>query len=362
MSRHARIFFTLLVMCFMFINGSVTLALEDTIPDIQIGDQTILPGESFRPIVLADMLQEAGYPADQLTWTISNNRYLAVEIADGVATITPTDPAWRGSETLHFEACDAAATCRIDQATFWVMEDANVPVTVTYVGNSGFMITAGDQKILIDAMFEGLGSGYTLPAEEVDLLVNAQPPFDGIDLILATHDHGDHFSAAMVCQHMKNNPGAKFVSTVDAAHAVMAEGCPAMAINLTQGQSMERIVNGIDVEAMFLSHGDPDYENLGYLITAGGQRFFHTGDIDSHYVTADYLASLGVPEKNIDVAFIPHFYMRTKNSPQVSGVSARYNIPIHYYFTTPPLSTTLVLRYYPDAIFFDKEMDTWTMP
>jgi len=179
MFSRARLFITVFFMCCLFAGGAVTLARQDAVPDIAIGDQAILPGESFQPITLAETLQDESYPADQLTWTISNNRNLAVEVAGGTATVTPVDPAWRGSETLLFEACDAAATCRVERATFWVMEDDDVPVTVMYVGNSGFMITAGDRKILIDALFEGFGSqDYTLPADEVNLLVNALPPFD----------------------------------------------------------------------------------------------------------------------------------------------------------------------------------------
>ncbi len=363
MVSRTRLFLTVFSLCCLGITGAGALARQAALPDIAIDDQAILPGESFQPIILAAALQDDTYPADQITWTISNNRHLAVDLADGVATVTPVDPAWRGQETLHVEACDAAANCRVDRATFWVMDAAAVPVTVTYVGNSGFMITAGDVKILIDAMFEGFGSNsYTLPADEVNLLVNALPPFDGIDLILATHDHGDHFSASMICQHLKNDPGAQFVSTAAAATAVRAAGCPAVGITLAQGQHTERIVNGIDVEAMFLSHGDLVYENLGYLITTGGRRFFHTGDIDDYLVTQDYLMSLGVPDKKIDVAFIPHFFMRAASSPIVDGTAARYYVPTHYAFTTPPMSTSLVLRYYPDAVVFDHERETWTMP
>lgn len=333
------------------------------LPPIRIDDQVILPGESFAPIVLADTLQDQSYPADQLTWNILGGSKLAADNKDGVVAITPVNADWRGTEGLVFEACDSAGACRVDRVNFWVMEDTSVPVTVTYVGNSGFMITAGDKKILIDGLFGGLEAGdYALPADELDLLLKAQPPFDGIDLILATHDHGDHFSADMVCQYLKASPATEFVSTVAAANAVRAAGCPATSINLQQGQKSGMVVNGLGLEAMFMSHGDLTYENLGYLVTTGGRRFFHTGDIDTAYVTADYLRALGLPEKQIDVAFIPHFYLRSANAMPVVVLQPGYVVPIHYFFTDPPMDTQVVLRYFPEAVVFSNEMENWTMP
>ena len=66
--------------------------------------------------------------------------------------------------------------------------------TVTYVGNSGFLVTIGESKILIDGIFTGFAPEYIQPAEIKELIANAQPPFDNIDLILVTHAHGDHFN------------------------------------------------------------------------------------------------------------------------------------------------------------------------
>jgi L-ascorbate metabolism protein UlaG (beta-lactamase superfamily) len=331
---------------------------ETPIPAIRIDDQVILPSESFDPVVLAGAIQDESYPADQLTWTITGSTALVVENAEGVVSVTPPDVSWRGSETLHFEACDSAGVCSSDDAIFWVMEDANVPVTVTYVGNSGFMITAGDKKILIDGLWSTDAESDPQPADVSD----AQPPFDGIDLILVTHDHGDHFSADMVCQYLQNNPDTVFASTEAAANAVIALGCPAISIDLQEGQSMEMIINDIGLEAMFLSHGIPDYENLGYVVTTGGRRFFHTGDIEFNNAVRSDLNAFGIRDKQVDAAFIQHFYLRSSYSAILTTVQPTYIIPIHYFFTEPPLDRDLVLRSYPDAIFFDQELETWSMP
>lgn len=344
--------------------GSVAAALtwqpRIAPPEINVDDQVILPDESFTDIVLADTLTDQDYPAEELTWTISGSTALLAQMADGVVSITaPKD--WVGSETLHFEACDFAEACSLDDAVFWVMEDTDEPVTVTFVGNSGFMITVGDTKILIDGIFEGF-PGYAQPPDEVERLLSAQPPFDGIDLILATHDHADHFSAERVCQHLQTDPEAVFVSTEAAADEVIAAGCPATSIALQEGERTQMVINGMGLQAMFLSHGDPNYPNLGYIVTVGGRRLFHSGDVDSSLVTVDYLQSTGVLDHPLDLAFIPHFYLRSVRSPVVRAFYPAVIFPIHYVYTTPPMNRELISFCYPDAVLFDQEMESWTMP
>ncbi|HKJ81201.1 MAG TPA: MBL fold metallo-hydrolase, partial [Ignavibacteriaceae bacterium] len=93
-------------------------------------------------------------------------------------------------------------------------------VEVTYVGNSGFMITIGDKKILIDALFKGSKGNYELPQQAQDKLTGAQAPFDDVDLILVTHAHGDHINPDMVKQHLENNPKAFIASTQQLVNAL----------------------------------------------------------------------------------------------------------------------------------------------
>jgi L-ascorbate metabolism protein UlaG (beta-lactamase superfamily) len=86
--------------------------------------------------------------------------------------------------------------------------------SITYVGNAGFLISIGDKKILIDALFKGFEGSYKLPQEVQDKLTLAQAPFDDVDLILVTHAHSDHIDPVMVLQHMQNNPDAIFDSNI----------------------------------------------------------------------------------------------------------------------------------------------------
>lgn len=240
-------------------------------------------------------------------------------------------------------------------------------VRVTFVGNAGFLITINGKKILIDAMFSGFAGGYRLPQGVQEALVNARPPFDDIDLILVTHNHGDHFDAPMVRQHLRNDPKARLVSTAQVAGQLAEFGTRITALAPAKGKPAQTEVGGIQVQAVYLSHGavpagQEETVNFGYLATVDGLRLFHTGDIDVNAVDMTEPLSSG---GRVDLAFVAHFFFDGNPLTQKfirEWISARYLFPIHYVYTTPALDRSKLKSIYPEAILFEKEMQTWDMP
>ena len=330
-------------------------------PQINIDDQVILLGETFDDIVLADALANPDYPAEQLTWTVSGSTELSVQMIDGVVAVTAPEN-WTGSETVHFEAA-IRRQCAVAMTPFsGVMEDANEPVTVTFVGNSGFLITVGDTKILIDGLFEGF-PGYALPDDELQQLLGAEPPFDHLDLILRTHDHGDHFSARMVCQHLKNDPEAVFVSTEAAADAVIAAGCPATSIALQRGgtcaDGRERHWTASDVSLawMFGNLSEPGIYRYGGR--TAHLPFRRCRQQSCHRQLSPVKRRVGSPSRSgLYCAFLPS----SVHSPVVEALLPATIFPIHYVYTQPPMNPELISFCYPDAVIFSHEMETWIMP
>jgi hypothetical protein len=239
--------------------------------------------------------------------------------------------------------------------------------SVTYVGNSGFLIWVGEKKVLVDALFEGL-SGYSVPAAVRDPLLAGRAPFDNIDLILATHSHGDHFGAASVRQCLQNNPRATFVGPADTVAQLAGVGNRAIALDVPAGQRQSLSVNGVAIVAMPLSHGtppagDPGIVNLGYVFTVGNVKFFHTGDIDASIVSAATLQGLGVPDERIDVAFVQHFLLSIPGPiPLITqGIGARYVVASHLQYTGSAPDWTKILQVFPTAILLKTEMENWTI-
>jgi imidazolonepropionase-like amidohydrolase/L-ascorbate metabolism protein UlaG (beta-lactamase superfamily) len=230
---------------------------------------------------------------------------------------------------------------------------------VTFVDNDGFLITIGHKRILIDALYEGD------PRRVLRPVVDGQSPFDGVDIMLVTHDHSDHFSPDLVLRYMQNNPDTILVSTRSVVDQVVAiEDTIAdrvVPIQLESGESERIVVDGIALEALYLSHDEPGLLNLGFVITVGQFKFFHTGDLVPDEVPAAYLQEYGLREMGIDVQFVPHFFMRPdRYHPHVwEVVQPRYLIPMHYDYRRPPLDLEAT---FPNAIVFRDTLESWSLP
>lgn len=236
-----------------------TVVNENDAPVITIDDQVILPGEIFETIVLDEHVLDVDNPDDEITWNYSGNAELEVDSTEGVLTVGVPDEQWHGSETIRFQACDPEGACDAADVLFWVMEKSEARVEITYVGNEGFLIAVGDKKILVDALFQTFPPSPTLSPEVVELMQNARPPFDDVDLVLATHSHHDHFHAGMVWQHLQNNPQALFVSTREAVDLLPWDSEAAdelrdriIPIQLRARGRRQLAVNGIGLEIVYL--------------------------------------------------------------------------------------------------------------
>jgi L-ascorbate metabolism protein UlaG (beta-lactamase superfamily) len=232
-------------------------------------------------------------------------------------------------------------------------------VRITHVFNAGYLITAGDKRILIDALYMGYPEGILKP------VLYAQPPFDGVDLILATHEHHDHFYPQFVATYMRDNPRTRFISTKSAVRQLLAEDSSlrgrAIGVELDRGERRQIDVEGIDLEAIYISHGMPELLNLGFIITVDGVKLFHTGDLSPDHVRVAHLQDYGLPGEQIDVAFVPDFLltMEEYHAHVTEGIQPRYVIPMHYPYEDPP---TGVEEDFPNAFIFTDTMESWVLP
>lgn len=189
------------------------------------------------------------------------------------------------------------------------------PITVHYTGNEGFLVEVAGKKILLDALYREGVKGYVAPtASQSEAMETGKPPFDGIDLVLSTHYHADHFHPDAVGSFLKNNPGATFISTDQARQALekVFTGYQEIAgrvrgLHPAEGTAARERVDGINLEIFNLHHGrNRPVENLGFLIEVGGRRILHMGDTES---TTTDLEPLALGKKEIDLAFVPFWYL-----------------------------------------------------
>jgi len=209
---------------------------------------------------------------------------------------------------------------------------------ITALGNEGFLIEVGGHEVMIDALYVGL-PGYVAPTEEQRVArESAVPPFGAVDLVLATHHHGDHFDAEVVARHLGANPRGVFISTPTAVDLIRGSGEYSLEIadRLHQvypkeGESVHLEVADFVVDIVNLHHGrrrDPPVENLGFIVTTGGFSFLHMGDTEA---TPDEIGSLDLRDRHLDVAFVPFWLLEERQNAQryLEAIGAATVVAMH---------------------------------
>jgi len=217
-------------------------------------------------------------------------------------------------------------------------EDTPPELHITSLGNEGFLIEAGEATVVVDGLYRGL-RGYAAPSDEQrGKLERAEPPFNDVDLVLATHHHPDHFDAEVVARHLDANLGAVLVTTPTAVDLMRRNGgeVSKMTDRLRatypgEGESIHLEVADIDIEVLNLHHGrgrKPPVENLGFFVRMGGVSFLHIGDTDA---TAEELGALDLPQKHIDVAFVPYWYLLERQTARsyLEAIGATTIVAMH---------------------------------
>ncbi len=206
---------------------------------------------------------------------------------------------------------------------------------ITYVCNEGYLLEHGGKKVLIDALFSGADKPYAdFPSPElVRALEQAEPPFDNIDLALATHSHDDHFLAETVALHMSHDARTVFLSTRDSVEAVrwlapnLSRRIRAVSPGKLGGARRQNVV-GIQVEALRVTHGKSDLENLAFALRWSGAAVLHTGDSG-----VENYRSFHGDNAGFDVIFASPGYFQTPG-PGLdlvrNVIKARNVVPMHY--------------------------------
>ncbi|HXV76137.1 MAG TPA: YqgE/AlgH family protein [Candidatus Polarisedimenticolaceae bacterium] len=198
-------------------------------------------------------------------------------------------------------------------------------IEATYLANEGFFLTGGGKKVLIDASFDAGIAPYAVLADTTrHAIATGAPPFDDVDLLLATHVHADHFAPEVVLSHLRANPRARFVSTPDAIAALepllggdasLAERITAVYPDEGRPETLER--SGVPLRVINLHHGrggERPVQNLGFVVTLGDTRLLHVGDT---VASADELGAAAIGP--VDVAFLPYWLLIGAAEARVVG-------------------------------------------
>jgi Xaa-Pro aminopeptidase/L-ascorbate metabolism protein UlaG (beta-lactamase superfamily) len=241
------------------------------------------------------------------------------------------------------------------------------PLSITALANEGFLLRSAEQAVLIDAFLAEPASLYAgLQPEALAQLLEAKAPFDEVDLALVSHRHLDHVQPDPACAFLNASPETLLVTSPQVL-ALLREQTPTLAgvAQLPEPGARTTLEHaGIEVEFLRLSHGTgrfADIQNLGHIITVGGQRVLHIGDAA---IEPRNFAPYDLPSRALDVALIPYWYFMHPAGRALidEHLVARQRIACH----VPPEELADVrdrlAAIDPGILLSANDMQSWTIP
>ncbi|HPG39611.1 MAG TPA: MBL fold metallo-hydrolase [bacterium] len=238
-------------------------------------------------------------------------------------------------------------------------------LTVTYISNSGFLLSAPEGNVLIDALFnQGFGY-YLVPDEQTRVqITNGEAPFQKIDLYLVTHDHGDHFFTPWVAEFLKKHPETRLVSSPQVCDSLLVDSLINKQISnapLSLGQVIDTVFQNIPVKIYRTRHlGDDSGEqcqNYAFLLTLNGMQVMFLGDgpMDYNY---DLYEKFNLGQENIDILFVEYFgHTREKVQYIQDVVKPKHIIALHIPQKEFETELATMQAAYPNVIVFNKLLE-----
>ena len=207
-----------------------------------------------------------------------------------------------------------------------------VAVTVWWLGNAGFAINAAGRLILIDPVID-LEDDADPVTSEIGLPLLAPLPIrarniDRVDLVLITHDDGDHCAPNTVPELIARTH-ALFIGTERTARKLREHGLPDERIRIAHYGRPLRVAD-MTITPTVARHQEDEGHTVrgdccGFIVRAAGVTFWHPNDTD---LLEEHLKVTGIEVLLLPIA--PHV-LGTEGAIKLSNtIKARHIIPCHY--------------------------------
>lgn len=217
-------------------------------------------------------------------------------------------------------------------------------MTLRWLANSGVLAEGEGLRLLVDGVY-GENRYFTPPLKEVRKAVfGMDSAFRGLDYLLFTHRHTDHFSAVYADEYVRNNaslrglvvpaPGedpAAFLEDRKPLPKALARGILREAAPPEGGRCVLDLAEGCRVTCLRCGHLDGGTYgtviHCAILLEIGGCRILFAADADASEENRAAFSDLGP----LDAVFVtPLFYLHPEGRrilAMLGGVTVLYHLP-----------------------------------
>ena len=178
---------------------------------------------------------------------------------------------------------------------------SNANMAFWWLGQLGYVVKITGVTVYIDVFFSDYPGRRLSPLIAAAEVVNA-------DIVMGTHDHADHIDRKAWKEIAKASPQAVFVAPNKLIKALSHElDIPLERFTgVDDGETVN--IKGLSITGIAAAHEfldrDPEtgsYPYMGYSVSDGKRRFFHSGDCCIYDGLADKIERCGKP----DIMFLP---------------------------------------------------------
>ena len=219
---------------------------------------------------------------------------------------------------------------------------------VTFLGHESLLVTHGGTGVLVDPFYFDWPDVFDVMPNDVKAKAfRGEAPFDGVQTVLVTHVHGDHFFSRDLLHWLDLHPQGRVILPRQGYDRLASEPSATtqtlarlVAVDAVDGEPSTFTYGGLRIEAPVVRHidiGRPQevMEHVAYRVTLNGRATFsHLGDADpSRAIYASQQAFWGA--RTSDVTFVPYWFFTEGDVDVLRDLNATHAVAIHLQSVRP---------------------------